>query len=298
MYGGTIATADSFSQYVTLFIHSVGGASISLCGGTLFQNGVVVTAAHCILSFPVEAVTVISADESQSTVSTEFEASLAYDSYADNRWQDDVAVVRLSRPMTVPMTHSPDIGGSWAEVRDSTPLYVVGRGMICGSDGPECQSRTLMLGRLDKVDRPRCEGRGPLEWPPEVLGNALCAGGGRNTVTQEACPGDSGGPLFGLDGRVYGAVSGGDVSRGKCGASLRPTLFAGFNFNRGFLASYLSNVNNKRTMLPFEREHQDSNMTSHPPPPQRSRGTKRRMNALVVVTAVAAVLIALSPVIS
>lgn len=235
VYGGTQVTAQAFHQFVTLFTHAVGGGTY-LCGGTLINPTTVITAAHCLVTRPLEAITVVSADEVYMVTTGAYSANPLYNPYADDRWQFDTGIVRLPQRLPLKITYTPDARGAWTALPDDSPLFVVGRGLICGSGGPECEGRTIRLGQLNKVSRKRCLGEEDWQWPAEFLGSGtICAGGGKNNPTPLACPGDSGGPLFDGSSMVYGAVSAGDVSNGICGTTLRPGLFASFYFNSKFL---------------------------------------------------------------
>lgn len=279
VYLGTPATNAFFTQYVTLYIHSVGGAEITFCGGTLADPMTVATAAHCLLpDFPIDGIVVVSADETRAVVAQDYIVNPAYNPTVDDQWQYDTGVVRLISPLRInSMDFRPDLVGDWDSLPDGAPLSIVGRGLVCGSGGLECQSRTLMKGTVGKVVRQRCLGKSEWQWPLSVLGQGtICAGGASPWQTPHACPGDSGGPLFGASGVVFGAVSAGDALVSPCGNTLRPTLFSSFAFNSHFLSQFL--VTN------FTANYTSVANAAAKPSSARQRGSKRTVGLSMAVT--------------
>lgn len=176
-------------------------------------------------------------------------ASPAYEPNANNAAQDDIGIVRLSRPIPSAVVATLDLTGAlWSALPDGSPLLSAGHGLTCNG-GAECVSRTLMVASVPKVNTARCEADTSDAWPSDIVGEALCAGFIGVDNAPQPCQvrsfrtiipnstkishitdyvrmqGDSGGPLFDPSGVVYALVSRGDASLG-CGNSMRPTLFA------------------------------------------------------------------------
>jgi hypothetical protein len=235
VYRGTTADPQRYLHHVQLQIYPIGGSPVALCGGTLVSATQIITAAHC-LDGNIDFVSVLSSDEFLTAPAVSWEVSPAYDPDSPQRWQWDVGTVFLRSPLLSAPYLSPDFQDHWGELPDRAPLTLVGRGLVCGSGGPECVSRTLMSATLPKVQRSRCIGANPWQWYEKTVGNALCAGGGEPFALPEACPGDSGGGLF-SGSILYGAVSAGDASNGACTGTFRPTLFSGMYFNANFFGA-------------------------------------------------------------
>jgi secreted trypsin-like serine protease len=244
VYGGTVVPPSRFSRYVELFMHEVGGSGTMLCGGTLVSKNLVVTAAHCVWG-TFDSVTVLSADERFSVTALSWSVNPLYDPVSLDRWKDDIAFVHLASPLPLLPGPELDMNWQWKSLADRAALTLVGRGLSCGTGARACLSRTLLEAQLPKISPRLCIGNMPWQWPDSVGRDALCAGGGGPVSMPEACPGDSGGPLF-SGTTLFGVVSAGDTTNSECGGNLRPTLFAGISYSASFVAEHIGvNVTRK-----------------------------------------------------
>jgi len=184
--GGVQAVPNSWPWQVRL--HANGG----LCGGSLIDTRHVLTAAHCFAPSPVlqnHEILVGIHDVGKPVYGEQrygAQKIFIHEAYNTNTQENDVAIIRLSRPVTISDTVNVIClpGAEAKNVNDT--LWVAGWGTMSfqGSVSPVLKQTSLHHMPTD------C---------PRVYGNfnnqkQMCAGahgGGRDT-----CQGDSGGPLM------------------------------------------------------------------------------------------------------
>ena len=236
-YGGSAA---SIPWFATLFVHPIGGGPPDLCGGVVVGPTTVLTAGHCVAG--AETITAYPSSEGNGWwpepggyTARKLAPSPEYNESYTGAATYDVGVLTVVKPFGQGTTVARvDLdGAAWASLPDGAMLMSAGHGLSCVG-GNECVTSSLMVVQLPKIADQRCAGPANDQWDPSVVGDSYCAG---FDVAFEAqpCQGDSGGPLFDAT-TVYGVVSRGDASLG-CGASQRPTLFAGVAVNAEFLKS-------------------------------------------------------------
>ncbi len=199
----------------------VGG---SVCGGSLFARGFVLTAAHCVMPFPgargcvpsgtgqcelvpAAKVSVVRPDasgeprgESRTVSALAAFPGFRYPTIADPRGalDGDVAILKLSEPFNLPpqdyvQIAAPSFDSSFAKGGECARIAGWGltdvldnnlRVVTSGRVTAKLQSLNLAL-----VSAERCADR----YPDQITGNMLCAGDGREGYN--TCKGDSGGPL-------------------------------------------------------------------------------------------------------
>ncbi|TDO35839.1 secreted trypsin-like serine protease [Kribbella sp. VKM Ac-2527] len=197
--GGTRAALGEFPWMVRL---SMG------CGGAMYTNQLVLTAAHCVGS----------TGNNSSITATVGVVDL----------QDSSAIKRQSTYIHRSPTYGTSTGGDWALIKLATPItgvatlpiatttaYNTGTFTVAGwgaasEGGP--QERYLLKAQVPYVDDVTCRDAGPY-YSDLIFAAELCAGrmdvGGVDT-----CQGDSGGPMFRRDSAnawiQVGIVSHGD----------------------------------------------------------------------------------------
>jgi secreted trypsin-like serine protease len=169
-------------------------AKAHYCGGTIYSNQWIVTAAHCLQGLTADDVMVVSGtikltpDVAQSGVSE----LIKHPAFSRATYDNDVALLKLKTPLTFSETVNrlPPISSSEENgfEPNATEMTVTGWGMTV--EGGEIVD-TLRFVNVSFVDQASCNR--PLSYNGRVTPNMLCAGspsGGR-----DSCQGDSGGPL-------------------------------------------------------------------------------------------------------
>lgn len=194
------------------------------CGGILFTNNVVITAAHCTYGddkdFEVLAhrhnFDVSESDEGAKRLGVV--ERITHPDYDTETVINDVAIWKLNSTDTTPTGIVLDAG---ALGEDGGALYTVAGWGSVEADGPK--SRVLLETQIPHFDVERCTAI-YADWGTQVVAEfQLCAGfmvGGK-----DACQGDSGGPLF--VSRSGGTTLVGIVSWGfGCGLEGLPGVYA------------------------------------------------------------------------
>ncbi|XP_017022065.1 trypsin beta-like [Drosophila kikkawai] len=167
------------------------------CGAVIYNNEIVITAAHCVLEENPSSLTV-RVGSSLSNSGGQLVKVSRFIAHEDYHWpkdfSHDLAVIRLQRPLrfnkrvnNIPLASSSPAAG--------TPALVSGWGTI-GWRWPT--SRSLLSVTLPIVDHFSC-------WKAyngNITDDMICAA----APGRDACSGDSGGPLV-SNGQLVGIVS-------------------------------------------------------------------------------------------
>ncbi|EDV31307.1 uncharacterized protein Dana_GF15291 [Drosophila ananassae] len=166
------------------------------CGGAIYSEDIVITAAHCVIStHPAYlSVRVGSSDSNSGGQEVRISRILVHEDYNDNTVANDVAVLRLESRLKLDASVRA-IPLAVSAPRTATSARVSGWGTI-GYQKP--QSSTLLATDVSIVDQEQCN-RAYGGWIQNVM---ICA----SAPGKDACQGDSGGPLV-SGGKLVGIVS-------------------------------------------------------------------------------------------
>ncbi|XP_065367787.1 trypsin beta-like [Calliphora vicina] len=194
--GGEDTTIDSYPYQVSIRLF---GSHI--CGGSIVNNRVVITAAHCIYSFLGASAysvqygtTVVGGDNNVVLV----ERIIKNENYDSSVINNDVALIFLASDIPYSATAKP-IQLASEEPAPGTPAVVSGWGTL--TEGGSAAS-ILQQVSVEIVARPECQEK--YSDVNQITDKMVCAG--VNGGGKDACQGDSGGPLV-ANGKLAGIVS-------------------------------------------------------------------------------------------
>ncbi|EDV31306.1 uncharacterized protein Dana_GF15290 [Drosophila ananassae] len=158
------------------------------CGGSIYNESFIVTAAHCVDKYPAEnlAIRAGSSYKNNGGVLVQVAATKFHEKYNKRRGENDVAVIRLANPLPIGDNIQP-ITLAEEEPAEGSPALSTGWGAtrigIFGGRYPD---------KLQGVNI-KIENRQKCKWTSlwSMLDDDLCAG----VVGHAHCFGDSGGPL-------------------------------------------------------------------------------------------------------
>ncbi|XP_024149205.1 elastase 2 [Oryzias melastigma] len=235
--GGEDVRAHSWPWQVSLQYLS-GNTYYHTCGGTLIANQWVLTAAHCIGSRTYRVYIGkhdLTANNEAGSIAISPERIIVHENWDSYNIRNDIALIKLSTPVTFSNTITPACLPNSGEILDDgAPCYVTGWGRLW-TGGPIAD--ILQQALLPVVGHSTCTR--PDWWGTLVTTNMICAGGDGELAS---CNGDSGGPLNcrNADGSwdVHGIVSFG--SSLGCNYPKKPSVFTR-------VSGYISWINNVMT---------------------------------------------------
>jgi hypothetical protein len=231
----------SFPFFATLVFQNAKASSFWLCGSSLVNSTLLITAGHCVAGaagvhvYLNTSVWLNPYEPSASIFSSTFLIDPQFHGMV-NFYAHDFAFVVLPDPVDAitPLNVSTEQWDSF----DSCSLFdVVGRGESCANG---CLTPDLHHAQLPRLPESTCVSWSLVDdstWLPFQVGNDLCLGyeltcATSPPTTTSTCPGDSGSPLFLNNSLLFGIVSRGDAA--PCGQDSRPSIFASvFDANNG-----------------------------------------------------------------
>ncbi|XP_066964773.1 trypsin-1-like [Macrobrachium rosenbergii] len=201
--GGDEAAPGEFPHQISMQVNSIFGRYHS-CGGSVYNENYVITAAHCTEGLGASDVVVVAGEydlsvESGDEQTIDAEALTAHESFDTKSMENDVALIKLSTPLV--------INDMVKAIELPAQLELVEPGTVCTTTGWGTTSEGGSLpDKLRKVDVPVVADESCREsyGASDIVDSMLCAGypeGGKDT-----CQGDSGGP-FVCGGKLHGIVS-------------------------------------------------------------------------------------------
>lgn len=232
--GGVPAAKGAYPWQVSLIVPGIPDpVNAHFCGGSVYNERWVVTAAHCVPNLKAADLNVIAGTNELAPGATRLAVENIFsNSRYDAKTHDfDIALIQLRDPLVmtqwikaIPLADAAVDGALDAK----THLMVTGWG-VTQQNGRVV--RQLQEVGVDYVPPPAC--RDPLAYGSAITDNMMCAGfkeGGK-----DSCQGDSGGPLVVMKSAsgspvLVGIVSWGDgcAKPGKYGVYSRVARFDGW----------------------------------------------------------------------
>jgi secreted trypsin-like serine protease len=192
VYGGTTASISEAPWQAAITMKSAPNAKAGFfCGGSLISNQWIITAAHCAVDeydipySPSELLIHLGNRTLSSSVKAKYSVSSVrvHESYDSSNVLNDIALIKLTNPVTIATGTIEPIGLSALEASVGESVRVTGWGEVNGSIYPS----GLQQGTLTIEDESVCS---------YLYGgfygySQICAG----ADSTDACSGDSGGPL-------------------------------------------------------------------------------------------------------
>ncbi|XP_058826426.1 trypsin-1-like [Topomyia yanbarensis] len=239
--GGDNAVPNEFPSMASMQ-RMILTTSVHICGGSIINARWVLTAAHCITESPDGARFAIWAGAHDITLAEpnrqviNVDQAFVHPDYLGGVNPSDVAVLRLVSELTFNQYVQPGVLPAQGDLAKPGPATLAGWGSTSTGILP---SMPAILQKVDKpiIDFETCEqanggpGNTPLG-PTNVCTGPLTGG-------VSACSGDSGGPLFVIEGGVQTQV--GIVSWGwmPCGSVGRPSVYVGVASYRSWIDSQI-----------------------------------------------------------
>merc|ERR1719308_193333 len=199
--GGSEARQGAWPWAVILGRSRFGGGFQVMCGGTLVDEDTIVTAAHCFDSVPGQQGPnmvrlgdhdITTTGDGATPVDISIARSIQHPGWNSNTLSDDIAIVKLSRPVTysrnIRRACLPDSykGQDLPSLLRNAPPTIIGWGSTFSGGGPQ---NRLRQAKVPMVTKQSCASAYAAISRVTIGATKLCAGDGR----RDTCNGDSGG---------------------------------------------------------------------------------------------------------
>ncbi|KAM7342420.1 trypsin alpha-4-like [Cochliomyia hominivorax] len=224
--GGSFTTISSFPWQISL--QRSGSHS---CGGSIYNNKIIVTAAHCLQSVSTSVLKVRAGSSfwNSGGVLVSVAAFKNHEGYNADTMVNDIAVIRLASPLTYSSTIKAIALASTAPANGAA-ASVSGWGTT--ASGSASLPSQLKYVDVKIVNRNQCASS-TYGYGNKIKNTMICA----YTVGKDSCQGDSGGPL------VSGGVLVGVVSWGYgCAFTNYPGVYADVAVLRPWVVSTAESV--------------------------------------------------------
>ncbi|XP_028895431.1 trypsin alpha [Zeugodacus cucurbitae] len=194
--GGVPTTISSFPWQISL--QRSGSHS---CGGSVYSENIVVTAAHCLSSMPALSILRVRAGSSYWNSGGIFSQVAAYkihELYGQDGMSNDIALILLATPLKFSSTIKP-IPLAVTAPPDGAVAVITGWGTK--RSGSQTLPTQLQAVNLEVVSLAKCASNA-YGYGEEVTETMICA----YTSGKDSCQGDSGGPMV-AGGVLVGVVS-------------------------------------------------------------------------------------------
>nr|C0HKA5.1 RecName: Full=Trypsin delta; Flags: Precursor [Drosophila erecta]C0HKA6.1 RecName: Full=Trypsin gamma; Flags: Precursor [Drosophila erecta]AAA83242.1 Gamma trypsin [Drosophila erecta]AAA83243.1 Delta trypsin [Drosophila erecta] len=208
--GGTATTISSFPWQISL--QRSGSHS---CGGSIYTDRVIVTAAHCLQSVSTSSLQIRAGSSywNSGGVTVKVSSFKNHEGYSARTMVNDIAVIRLSSSLSFSSTIK-SISLASSNPPNGAAASVSGWGTQ--SSGSNSIPSQLQYVNVNIVSQSRCASS-TYGYGSDIRDTMICAA----ASGKDACQGDSGGPL------VSGGVLVGVVSWGQgCAYSNYPGVYA------------------------------------------------------------------------
>lgn len=253
--GGSGSNPIRFPYYTQLTMYAQDGSTYN-CGGTLIASDIVLTAAHCLVTYPINRVEAIVNRTSVNPVGRQYIRQgvqyRAHPFYDENKNTYDVAVVKLGSPVT---------GVPFIKLNTNRGLPVTNQWLTIIGFGVTSQygasAKKLMQASVRAFSFDDCNDSN--SYGGAILDDAMvCAGVTPGGV--DSCFGDSGGPLLipGTAARLdvqVGIVSFGD----GCALPNKPGVYTR-------VSTYANWINNQVCLLSSNKPSSCPSVTPAPGP--------------------------------
>ncbi|MEE7493420.1 serine protease [Methylobacterium oryzae] len=229
---GQPASPGEFPWQVSLSIAWIADPSQAhFCGGSIYDQRWVVTAAHCLKNLTTAELDVVPGATvlTPTTVRLPVSRLVVHQGYDDASKDNDVALIELAAPLELGQAARPI-----ALLAPADEARILTKDRILSVSGwgatTEGGATVAQLQKVDVPFVPRAVCNDFLSYDGRVTENMICAG--RAAGGQDSCQGDSGGPLVqrGVDGAAVlaGIVSWGEgcARPGRYGVYTRVSQYA------------------------------------------------------------------------
>jgi len=224
--GGTATTINNFPYQISL--QRSGSHS---CGGSIYNNRIIVTAAHCLQSVSASSLRIRAGSSywNSGGVVIAVAAFRNHEGYNPSTMVNDVAVIRLASTLTMSTTIK-TVPLASTNPANGAAAVVSGWGTL--SSGSSSIPSQLQYVNLNIVGQTQCASS-TYRYGSQIKNSMICA----YAANKDSCQGDSGGPLV-SGGNLVGVVSWGY----GCAAAGYPGVYADVPYLRSWIVNAANSV--------------------------------------------------------